>query len=204
MNPKNAFVMAAIVKKLGDKKMEDRMEEMKVWMQRMSRAILFMLLLGSSHAAVAACVASITASTPTSQFTDHGNGTVTDNKTGLMWKQCSEGLSGVNCATGAVAIYTWQGALQAAQTLNAGVGFAGFTDWRVPNIKELDSIVEEQCTLPAINSVIFPATANTWYWSASPYAGNATGARVVVFSNGGGNTGSKSFNLSVRLVRGGL
>ncbi|MBL4760729.1 MAG: DUF1566 domain-containing protein [Mariprofundaceae bacterium] len=180
------------------------MEEMKVWMQRISRAILFMLLLGSSHAAVAACLTSITASTPTSQFTDHGNGTVTDNKTGLMWKQCSEGLSGVNCATGTVAVYTWKAALLAVQTLNMGVGFAGFTDWRVPNIKELDSIVEEQCRLPAINSVIFPATpVNNWYWSASPYAGLATHAWFVNFNDGLDSAFLKSSSNSVRLVRGG-
>ena len=39
---------------------------------------------------------SIPATTPNSQLTDNGNGTVTDSKTRLMWKQCSEGLSGTN------------------------------------------------------------------------------------------------------------
>jgi len=170
-------------------------------MNRWIAVALCSLLWGGT--ADAACVASITASTPTADFVDHGNGTVTHIKTGLMWKQCSEGLSGAGCATGTATVYTWQGALQAAQTLNGAGGFAGFTDWRVPNIKELNSIVENQCTLPSINATIFPATVSSWYWSASPYAGIATDAWDVFFGSGYDLASFKSSNSDVRLVRGG-
>jgi len=163
----------------------------------------FILLLCSSNAAMAACVGTITASTPTADFVDHGNGTVTHTKTGLMWKQCSEGLSGAGCATGAATAHTWQAALQLAETLNAGGGFAGFTDWRLPNQKELNSIVERQCITPSVNATIFPATVNTWYWSASPSAGLASGAWFVDFNGGFDIVNIKSFNVYVRLVRGG-
>ncbi|MDX8390833.1 MAG: DUF1566 domain-containing protein [Mariprofundaceae bacterium] len=153
----------------------------------------------------AACVSTITASTPTADFTDHGNGTVTHSKTGLMWKQCSEGLSGVGgaCTTGAALTYTWQAALQLVETLNGAVGFATYTDWRVPNIKELASIVEEQCSFPAINEVIFPAIVSNWSWSSSPYAATATGAWAVYFNGGSGSVNVKSASGYVRLVRGG-
>ena len=147
--------------------------------------------------------ASITASTPTADFIDNGNGTVTHTKTGLMWKQCTEGLSGAGCATGTATLYTWQGALQAAQTLNAAGGFAGFTDWRVPNQKELNSIVERQCNAPAINATTFPNTISSWYWSATPVAGFATGAWSVRFNDGSDLAYGKSTNYYVRLVRGG-
>jgi len=176
-------------------------------MKKMIVAGLFMLIW--SGEAMAVCqTASITASTPTSRFTDNGNGTVTDIKTGLMWKQCSEGLSGTGgCATGAATLYnTWQAALQQAKTLNAGGGFVGFTDWRLPNKKELNSIVESQCVTPSINAVIFPATVSNLYWSASPYATSlATNVWSVDFFNGRDNVISKSVSSGyVRLVRGGL
>jgi len=165
--------------------------------------VLALCLLMGSSSAFAACVTSIAVSTPTFDFTDNNDGTVTHSKTGLMWKQCSEGLSGAGCATGVVTTLTWQGALQAAEALNAGGGFASFTDWRVPNIKELASIVEEQCTVPAINTAIFPATVSSWYWSASPYAGFATFAWTVYFNLGHDYAHLKAVSGYVRLVRGG-
>ncbi len=109
----------------------------------------------------------IPATTPDSQLIDHGNGTVTDSKTGLMWKQCSEGLSGTGCVIGTVQGFTWQAALQQAQTINTTGGFAGFTDWRLPNIKELRSLAEKQCISPAINLTRFPNTPSTLFWSSS-------------------------------------
>jgi len=127
-----------------------------------------------------------------------------DNVTGLMWKRCSEGQSwsGTTC-TGAAATYIWQGALQQAETLNNGSGFAGYTNWRVPNLKELNSIVEEQCRTPIINAALFPTTTSNIYWSASPEAGTTDSAWGVKFSNGLDVRLSVSVSSSVRLVRGG-
>jgi len=162
------------------------------------------VLMWSDQAMAQTCkkTISITPSTPTADFTLNGNGTVTNIKTHLTWKRCSEGQtwSGTIC-TGTATTYTWQGALQQAKTLNTGNGFATFTDWRVPNRKELDSIVERQCIAPAINTTIFPATVSNWYWSASPYAGNAASAWNVLFRNGNGFAINKSSSNYVRLVR---
>ena len=169
---------------------------MKRWV-----AVALCSVLWGGLADAAPCVATISASTPTADFIDNGDGTVTHTKTGLMWKQCTEGLSGVGCATGAATSFTWQGALQAAQALNAAGGFAGYTDWRVPNQKELDSIVERQCIFPSINITVFPNTVQTWYWSSSPYAATPALNWAIGFDKGVA-TGAFPRNF-LRLVRGG-
>lgn len=159
--------------------------------------------------AYAGCLSSSvsTASTPSSNFTDNGDGTVTDTTTGLTWMRCSEGqtwdqASGL-CA-GTAATYTWQGALQLAQSIDSNGGYAGHSDWRVPNIKELNSIVETQCTDPAINTSIFPVTPSSGtYWSSSPYGKIAGNAWMTQFSNGIVYDSPMSTAYSVRLVRGG-
>jgi len=169
-------------------------------------AVIFCILVWSGQAWSAQVIqtcqtATITATTPTADFVDHGDGTVTHTKTGLMWKQCSEGLSGAGCATGAATVYSWQAALQRVQALNAGAGFAGFKDWRLPNQKELNSIVERQCINPSINATIFPATSSTLYWSASPVS---NGISTIRFDIGSDVGTAATNNNPVRLVRGGF
>lgn len=154
-----------------------------------------------SGQAFAACNATITTATPTEDFVDHGNGAVTHTKTGLMWKKCSEGLAGADCATSTAGTYSWQAALNQAEIVNL-VGFAGFSDWRVPNHKELNSIVERQCSDPAVNAAIFPATVSSFYWSSSLHALGASEAWYLSFSNGADNVDIKSAAYFVRLVRG--
>jgi len=149
----------------------------------------------------AACNSNMPASTPDSQLTDNGDGTITDSKTGLMWKQCLEGLSG-DCS-GTAETFTWQEALQRPGTVNGDGGFAGYSDWRLPNIKELRSLVEEQCSNPAINASRFPSTPSSNVWSGSPYAYNSGGAWNVNFNVGYSYALNRSDGNAVRLVRGG-
>lgn len=148
---------------------------------------------------------SIPASTPTTQFTVLGNGIVRDTKTGLMWQQCSLGQSFADTTcSGSASNYTWRQALQAADAFNQAGGFAGFTDWRIPNLKELASILERQCQYPSINLAIFPTTADySGYWSASVVSPLQYGAMAVLFTRGQlyGVTGDDTYH--VRLVRGG-
>jgi len=167
--------------------------------------MMFCCVALSSSIADAACLTSATATAPASAFTDNGDGTVTHNKTQLMWKQCSEGLSGVGtCATGtATFIGSWQLALQAAETLNNGAGFAGYNDWRMPNIKELDLIVEHQCSAPSIDSVVFPGTVSGTYWSTTPYPPVPANVMGMNFNDSNDGVLTKLASGYLRLVRGG-
>lgn len=142
----------------------------------------------------------IPASTPDSQLVDNGDGTITDLKTGLMWQKCSQGQSSGDCSVGSAEAFTWQQALQRAQTVNSSGGFAGHVDWRLPNIKELVTLVERQCMHPAINLTRFPNTPEAFYWSSTPWIiyQNVT-ARIVYFEDGTTNYFGDSSQL--RLVR---
>lgn len=152
------------------------------------------------------CQSNIRASTPASDFVDNGNGTATHAKTGLTWMRCALGQSwtGSTCS-GSTKGYTWQQALAKAKSLNANGGYGGWKDWRLPNINELRSIVEDQCYMPTIRTSVFPDTPNAGFWSASPLADFPILAWVVYFDNGTNSGGSKGLDGAngVRLVRGG-
>jgi hypothetical protein len=123
------------------------------------------------------------ASTPTSQFTIKTDGTAVDSKTGLMWKICNEGEvwdSANNKCTGNYNVYSWIAALEHVKSNNS-VGFANYKDWRLPNVKELRSIIETQCTEPSVNLQVFPTTNNSIYWSSSPAPENTFDAWGVPF-----------------------
>ena len=148
--------------------------------------------------------ASVIQTTPTADFDATAtDGTVIHTKTGLMWKRCAEGQTwddtNATCA-GTAGLLNWQNALAAAATST----FAGHSDWRLPNVKELQSIVESCGYNPAINQTVFPATpaAFSW-WSASSYGPNPASAWSVNFNGGNVFANDRSIGLFVRLVRGG-
>ncbi|ALO33369.1 hypothetical protein CMT41_00570 [Colwellia sp. MT41] len=165
-------------------------------------ALLSVLMLIALPSNGQTCNSSITPSTPTSQFDLNSDGTVTDNKTELIWMRCSLGqtwnASDSSCS-GSALNYNWQSALTTANSTS----FAGQNNWRLPNIKELKSIAEQACYSPAINVSVFPDTSTSNYWSSSPGASSNNYAWIVYFSNGYGYYDSKSDYGHVRLVRGG-
>jgi len=116
-------------------------------------------------------------------YTDNGNGTVTDSATGLVWQKCSAGQGTTlgNCSTGSISSYTWSNAITYCEGLTLG----GRSDWRLPNINELRSIVDYgKSSSPTIDSTSFPNTQSNGYWSSSTYAQYTANSWYVLFSNG--------------------
>ena len=143
------------------------------------------------------CNTAVPSSAPDSRFSVQAGGAeVLDKLTGLVWQRCSLGLtwSDTSCTTTGNAItYNWANALQAAKNMGNG--------WRVPNIKELQSVVEEACAAPAINEFHFPGTGGD-YWTSSPYGTGGSSAWAVNFYSGGLTYANKGYRgFFVRLVR---
>ncbi len=153
-----------------------------------------LLWAGSTHADF--CRNNLPASNPDGVYVDNGNGTVTDTRTGLIWKQCAEGLSGGSCGAGSALTFSWFDALSHAESST----FAGHNDWRLPNVKELSSLIEDCAFSPAINTNLFPNTPNAAFWSGSP-ASDAFGPYYVVFFDGIVETEWFESEFRVRLVR---
>jgi hypothetical protein len=171
------------------------MNTLKVFLPIAAVAVLALLSL-SAHAT---CRSDLGASaTPNSAFIVNGNGTVTHISTGLMWKQCDEGLSGATCA-GTSTTMTWSNALLAAKNST----FAGYTDWRLPNKQELESLLDDTCILPAINNTVFPNTYGGWTWTGTTYSRSPANAWIVRLDAGNSEAYAKTQPFDVRLVRGG-
>ena len=171
------------------------------------KLMVLTLSLGLIGTAVAdqKCDSSLPATTPDARFTDNGDGTVTDSVAGLMWKKCLEGMSGSSCSAGQEQKFTWQTALQRASS-EASMTSLGYTDWRLPNVKELATIAELRCHSPAANLTVFPNLPAdidvnlSLLWSSSPSTENAF-AWGVQFIEGDVAQANKNNIGFVRLVR---
>jgi hypothetical protein len=136
------------------------------------RARFFLLLCSQSfllsivHAGQVCDTSRFALSTPTQAFEDHGDGTVTDRRSGLQWMRCSVGQAwvGGGCAGTPEALSWRQVNDEAAKTNQSGVFF--YNDWRLPNIRELATITERQCANPRINLELFPGTPASPFWTS--------------------------------------
>jgi hypothetical protein len=153
---------------------------------------------------------------PNPRFTDNSDGTVTDNLTGLIW------LKNANCPNSP---RNWQTALNDVASLNTNGTMNGNdcgdlsnqTDWRLPNVRELQSLVDYGFSNPARSNISgtgqagspddpftntnFPASN---YWSSTSFAFNSLTAWVVNFGDGFVLFGNKTSNFGfVIAVRGG-
>ena len=112
-------------------------------------------------------------------YTDNGDGTITDNTTGLMWQKKSSDVAIHSRNT----TYNWADAFAVhIAGRNAGAGFAGHTDWRLPNIKEVQSIVNYATGSPAVSpafntrcvagcTVLQRSCSAPFFLSSTAYAG---------------------------------
>jgi hypothetical protein len=109
-----------------------------------------------------------------------GEPVVTDGVTGLLWQGCAAGQSGSICSATA-STHTWQESLAYCERLDWG----GRTDWHLPDIEELASIVDDRRPSPAIDVAAFPETPpGGTFWSSSSYAGEPSMAWAVAFGSG--------------------
>ncbi len=123
-----------------------------------------------------------------SRFVDNRDGTVTDSCTGLMWQ--------METAPGT---YMWDGALRYCE----GLTLAGHDDWRLPNIRELQSIVDYGRWGPSMDPVFVDiGPVDGWYWSSSTGVNYPDFAWSVLFHDGSVDDGNKGYDgYFVRAVR---
>ena len=152
--------------------------------------------------------------TKANRYRDNGNGTVKDLETNLEWMRCSLGqnLTSPTCE-GEAKKYSWNDALNTGKNFK----FAGHSDWRVPTIDQLQTLVYcssgqpktwndagNACVgdyeKPTILSQVFPNTPN-YFWSSSPYANGSSNAWFVYLNDGNSFSYDKSNYDNVRLVR---
>ncbi|MEW6441841.1 MAG: DUF1566 domain-containing protein [bacterium] len=122
-------------------------------------------------------------------FTDNGNGTITDNVTGLMWQREDDATT-----------RTWSDAISYCDSLVLG----SYTDWRLPNVYEIESIVDYSSYNPAIDLFYFPGTNSSgfvYYWSSSSDALHPERAWFLYFLDGDIGSIEKSHNYYARCVR---
>jgi hypothetical protein len=124
-------------------------------------------LFNTASTSLARCVRA--GQTQSESYTDNSDGTVTDNNTGLIWHQAD------------IAITDWEAALASCE----GDSLSGTDDWRLPNIKELESILSyTQSSHPAIDQVYFPNTESKPYYSSTSVEYDSSKAWAIDFLNG--------------------
>jgi len=126
------------------------------------------------------------------RYTDNGDGTVTDEVTGLMWMQADDGNT-----------YTWENAISYCDNFDPpDVLAAGHPDWRLPEITELRTLRDLGRSNPAIDPV-FSSCQSNLYWSSSPSVGLSGVAWLVNFYGGVASLNVKGNTYYVRCVRSG-
>ena len=128
------------------------------------------------------------------RFVDHGDGTVTDNCTGLMWQKDTANLDGDDAVT-VLDFAQWCVALTYCENLT----LAGHDDWRLPNVVELESLLDYGRSTPSIDPVFgaFPGG----YFSSTSFNLVPLSAWVVAFLDGGVTPTNKGSSAYVRAVR---
>ncbi len=115
-----------------------------------------------------------------SRYTVINNGSeVQDNRTGLIWQRCTQGMvvtSDLSNCEGTPSLVLHEDALRIATELSAN-------GWRLPNLKELSSIVNRASNSTTIDTVVFPSNPQgnlDFFWSSTP--DTTTGGRVLTIS----------------------
>lgn len=142
-------------------------------------------------------------------FVDNGDRTITDQRTGLRWER----LENNRFFNDVTSTYSWAEAFMRIHLFNEGQGFAGFTDWRLPTIFELQTLFDLERVAPATSPDFAmkctdrcqdcSCILNRGYWSSTTAAGSPESAWVADFLSGATSLSVKGIRLGVRAVRGG-
>jgi hypothetical protein len=142
-------------------------------------------------AVVGAATPRLAANAPPGHYTIPGDGTVYDTKTGLTWQQAVPGQA-----------YSQSGAISYCN--GNTVGLPG-GPWRLPNMKELQTIVDEsQAGAPAIDQTAFPGVNSApalFFWTSSPMVGTPSTGWYVRFTDGITGGAAVTQSAAVRCVR---
>ena len=122
-------------------------------------------------------------------FKDNGDGTITDNYTGLVWQKFQSPNT-----------MNWEEALIYSQNLL----LAGKNDWRLPNLKELQSLNDETLAKPSFNKTYFTNVLSGNYWSSTTLIQAQTKAWDINIDYGIVSYNDKTLKQNVLLVRGGF
>ncbi|MBL8018120.1 MAG: DUF1566 domain-containing protein [Leptospirales bacterium] len=154
------------------------------------------------------CVAGNSSAAPASSFTVatvNGSNIVNDSSTGLSWMQCVLKAGGVadntsNCAGPSPANIDHANAISYCE----GMNYAGFSDWRLPSIRELNSIVDAtQATSPVIDTTAFVGSPTGTYWTSTIDVAGPLDAFTVDFADGSSGIINRTAVIGdVRCVRG--
>ncbi len=125
---------------------------------------------------------------PAIHFKDNGDGTITDNYTGLIWQKMQSST-----------LLSWEEALNYA----LGLSLTGMTDWRVPNIKELQSLNDEKLVKPSFNKIYFPNILSGNFWSSTSQVNATNRAWDLNVDYGIVSYSDKTIKANVICVRGG-
>ncbi len=170
----------------------------------MLKQILVVLFVFSVCSSVWAetCRSDRAASTPSSRFATQG-ATVTDQDTELSWMRCAVGQrwSGETCV-GKAQSFDWRQAMAQVERINAQQ-LGGHSDWRMPIVPELASIVERKCFNPRLNTEVFTGAPSEIFWTAMEKMGRPDYAYTLDFGGGAARATDKHDAAAVRLVRGG-
>lgn len=139
----------------------------------------------------------------TLSYTDNTDGTITDNATGLMWQKCSDGQDSLTCAGAANSFLFDDGNGNGSPAINycEGLSLATHTDWHLPNIKQLQSIVDYGNVDPAIDTNYFPNTSSANYWSSTAYEYSTISVWIADFDDGSVDYDGMGASHFVRCVR---
>jgi len=137
-----------------------------------------------------------------SNYEDLGDGTIKDKSTGLTWMKCPFGMTwSASGCTGQSKRTIWRKAILIANYYNDYDGYADHKNWRLPTLKELESITDASCPQLTIDQTVFPNTLPTGYWTITEDRNSYAHAMIVYFFHGKSYLSNKQAEWFVRLVR---